>query len=272
MATDRVPEHAEQFVFEDRQVRFRTAAASFAIEEIGQAIHQRFEKQVAHYGNRIAVRTNGLEWTYEELNSRANRIAHSISAICGTETDPIVLLFGHDAAALPAMIGGLKSGRTYIPISTSNPSMRIRSIMEGARASLIVTHARTIGKTRTLAGGKIRVLNVDEIDRNVSDENPRNPVSPDSFAYILYTSGSSGQPKGVLQTHRNLLHQVYSYANAIGITPSDRLSLLPSFDVGAGHLDLYAALLNGASLSPFNIREEGFQRLTAWLIEERITV
>ena len=262
----------DQRLFEDRRARFRFASARFLPQETEQAIHQRFENQVTKYGNRVAVKTKDLEWTYQDLNRRANRISRSISANCRTGTDQVALLFGHDAAAVCAMIGVLKSGKVYVPIVASNPSVRLRSMIEDARTSLIVTNNQTIGQVRALTGSKIQILNVDEIDSSVSDENPHNPVRPDSLACILYTSGSTGQPKGVLQTHRNILHQVYSYTNKIGITASDRLSLLPSFDVGAGHLDIYAALLNGASLYPCNIKEEGVQQLTEWLIRERITV
>jgi amino acid adenylation domain-containing protein len=262
----------DQRLFEDRRARFRFASASFLPQETEQAIHQRFENQVTKYGNRVAIKTKDLGWTYQDVNRRANRISRSISANCRPGTDQVALLFGHDAAAVCAMIGVLKSAKAYVPIIASNPSVRIRSMLEDARAGLIVTHNQTIGQARALAGNKIQILNVDEISSSVSDENPHNPVRPDSFACILYTSGSTGQPKGVLQTHRNILHQVYSYTSKIGITASDRLSLLPSFDVGAGHIDIYSALLNGASLFPCNMKEEGVQQLTEWLLREGITL
>ncbi|HAX92529.1 MAG TPA: hypothetical protein DCY25_01045 [Bacteroidales bacterium] len=261
-----------QHLFEDQRARFRFATAGFLLQETEQAIHQRFEKQVAKYGNRVAVKTRDLEWTYESLNKQANRISRAVSANCLAGVAQVVLLFGHAAAALPAMIGVLKSGKVYVPISASNPAARIGAMMEDARAGLIVANNQTFGQAFALAGSSTQVLNIDEIDNSVSDENPDRPVRSDSFACILYTSGSTGRPKGVVQTHRNILHQVYSYTNMTGIAASDRLSLLPSFDVGAGHFDIYAALLNGASLYPFNIREEGVLSLTEWLVRERITV
>jgi len=272
MTRDNRCENIDQPLFEDRRARFRFSCAGFLPHETEQTIHQRFEKQVTKYGNGVAVKTKDVEWTYEDLNRRANRVSRAISASCSAGTDQVALLFGHDAAAVCAMIGVLKSGKVCVPIVASNPSIRIRSMIEDARANLIVTHNQTIEQARALAGSTIRIMNIDEIGSTVSDEDPHNSVRPDSCACILYTSGSMGQPKGVLQTHRNILHQVYSYTNKIGITASDRLSLLPSFDVGAGHLDIYAALLNGASLYPCNIKEEGIQQLTEWLIRERITV
>jgi amino acid adenylation domain-containing protein len=173
---------------------------------------------------------------------------------------------------MAAMIGVLKSGRVYIPIDPSFPSARIHFMLENSRASLIIAHNRTIEKARKIGGAGIQILNIDEIGDGASDENPHNPVGPDSYAYILYTSGSTGQPKGVIHTHRNLLHQIYSYTNKVGITDSDRLSLIPSYGVGAAHVDIYAALLNGAALYPFSVKEEGLQQLVDWLVTEQISV
>lgn len=266
------PENIDQSLSKDSRARFRFASSGFSMQETEQAIHQRFEKQVAKYGNRVAVKTKDLEWTYDDLNSRANRISRSISANCRSGTAPAALLFENDAAAVSAMIGALKSGNVYVPIGASNPLARIRSMIKDAGVGLIVMHNQTIRQAHALSGGNLRLLNIDEIDNSVSGVNSHNSVLPDSFACMLYTSGSTGQPKGVLQTHRNILHQVYDYTNKTGIASSDRLSLLPSFDVGAGHLDIYSALLNGASLYPCSIKEEGFQQLTEWFIKERLTV
>ncbi|HET6515899.1 MAG TPA: non-ribosomal peptide synthetase [Thermodesulfovibrionales bacterium] len=226
----------------------------------------------AEYGDRIAVKTRSSTLTYENLNRLANRISRTIAAKCSEETARVALLFSHDAGAMAAMLGALKSGRIYIPIDPSYPSARIHFMLENAQVSLIIAHNRTLEKARMIAGVKIQVLNIDQIEKGVSDENPNQPIRPDSYAYILYTSGSTGQPKGVIHTHRNLLHQIFSYTNKIGISDSDRLSLIPSYGVGAAHVDIYAALLNGAALHPFNVKEEGIQQLVEWLVTEQITI
>src|SRR5262249_37591869 len=110
------------------------------------------------------------------------------------------------------------------------------------------------------------------IPADVSDENPEVPLSPDSFAYILYTSGSTGQPKGVLQNHRNVLHNVMKHTNSLGITPADRFCLLSSRTSAQAMTGIYSALLNGAAVCPFSLREEGLHRLSAWLIQQEITI
>ena len=86
------------------------------------------------------------------------------------------------------------------------------------------------------------------------------PVSPERPAYILYTSGSTGEPKGVVQSHRNVLHHVRTYVDALGITPADRLSLLASYSFDAAVMDIFGALLNGATLCIGNVQASGTAR------------
>jgi amino acid adenylation domain-containing protein len=257
---------------DDSRVRFRFSSAGFDKQEADQTIHLRFERMAEEFGDRIAIKTRSSKLTYGDLNNLANRISRAIAARCHEETARVALLFSHDADAMAAMIGALKSGRLYMPVDPSFPSARIHFMIENARASLIVANSRTIETAQMIAGGRIEVLNIDEIRNSESDKNPHNPVGPDSYAYILYTSGSTGQPKGVIHTHRNLLHQIYSYTNKVGITASDRLSLIPSYSVGAAHVDIYAALLNGAALYPFSVKEEGLRELIGLLMSEQITV
>lgn len=210
--------------FEDGRVCSRFLSSRFAKQETEQAIHLRFERKVAEYSDRLAVKTRDSILTYENLNRLANRISRAIVAKYNKEINRVALLFGHEASVLAAMIGVLKSGKLYVPIDSSYPSARIHFILNNAQVGLIVAHNQTIEQAQRIAEDRIPILNVDNIEKSLSDENPGIPVQADSFAYILYTSGLTGQPKGVIHTHRNLLHQICCYTNQIGITDSDRLN------------------------------------------------
>jgi acyl-coenzyme A synthetase/AMP-(fatty) acid ligase/acyl carrier protein len=93
-------------------------------------------------------------------------------------------------------------------------------------------------------------------------------ISPDNRSWILYTSGSTGQPKGVSQNHRNVLHLMMNYTNALHICRHDRMTLLHS----GLTLDIFGALLNGAALYPLEIKQEGLSALADWLVRNGITI
>jgi amino acid adenylation domain-containing protein len=259
-------------LFSDWRVRSRVASDAFLKEETEQSIQNRFELQVAKFPSRIAVKGKGVEISYAALNQAANRIACALTAESEQEGDRIVLLFKHEAAALAAMLGILKSGRVYVPLDPTYPLDRLKYILEDSQAALIVANDITFTLAEELACSKFRVLNIDEIDIGLSDKNPQPSVTPNKPAYILYTSGSTGLPKGVVQTHGNLLHLIRNYTNSISITENDRFSLLPSFSFAASLMDIYGALLNGASVHLYNIKEDGFSHISDWLVSEGITV
>ena len=87
------------------------------------------------------------------------------------------------------------------------------------------------------------------------------PIGADAPACVMYTSGSTGSPKGVVQTHRNLLHKTMAYTAALQLGQQDRLAQLATCSVGQGLSSALQALLNGASLHPFDLRELGVGEL-----------
>ena len=122
------------------------------------------------------------------------------------------------------------------------------------------------------SGESVTLINIDSINFSEKIDNPDIYVEPDRLAYILYTSGSTGRPKGIMQNHRNVLHFIRVYTNALHISSEDRLTLISSYSFDAAVMDIYGALLNGATLYPVNIREEGLIELPSWLIEQKVSI
>jgi amino acid adenylation domain-containing protein len=244
----------------------------FEAAEVEQSIPARFEEQVRRHGARIALKSDQAELTYTALNRWANRLAHAVLEKSGAEPEPVVLLLDKEAPLFAAMLGVLKAGKFYVPLSTSYPFARSAAITTDSGARLIVTDNRNLSTAMSLAGTGVAVLNVEEVPTFYPDDNLDLPIGPDAYAYIIYTSGSTGTPKGVVDTHRNLLHNIRKYTNNHRVCATDRLACLNSCAFSNSFKDIYGSLLNGGMLLPYDIEKKGLAELADWLRDEEVTV
>ena len=244
----------------------------FEKRDIEQSIPTRFEQQVEKYPQKLAIKTRTIEWTYNELNGRANQISQKILTLLGRGQGRIALLFEHDAPMIAGMLGILKADKTYVPLDTSFPRERLVYMLEDSQAEAIVTNHINLDFAKGLAKDSLQIINIDDINFSELANDIKLPISPDSIAYILYTSGSTGKPKGVTQNHRNVLHHMRIWINNLHIGTDDRLTLLSSYSWDSAVQDTFGALLNGASVYPLNIKEEGLANLSEWLAGQKITI
>ena len=244
----------------------------FHINEIHQTLTSRFEKQVAEYPEKNAIKDKEISLTYSELNQWANQIARCVIAQRGADPEPIVILIEQGRDFIAALLGVLKAGKFYVPLDPEFPKARNRHITENSQASLIITSRKNVELARKLSLPTCNILVLDEIDNEVSTDNLNLPISPTNLANIIYTSGSTGKPKGVVQNHCNLLHNCRNYTNSMQIVPRDRMTLLHSCSVMGAVNGIFNALLNGATLYPFDVKKEGLNNLAKWLIDEKITI
>jgi amino acid adenylation domain-containing protein len=244
----------------------------FPREEIEQSIPERFEKIVESYPDRIAIRPTNHAISYYRLNQLANRIARAILAHCGEGPEPVGILAPEGTPVIAAIFGVLKAGKFFVPMDPSFPHARIISSLEDSQAGAIVIDNETLPLSTQLNLKKRTVINTDELDASFSGDNIGLPISPDALAYILYTSGSTGEPKGIVQNQRNTLHVTMTYSNIIHICPDDRVTLLFSASTSAGVYGIFRTLLSGASLYPLGVKADGTSRMTSWLAHHRITL
>jgi amino acid adenylation domain-containing protein len=246
----------------------------FRREEIEQSITQRFATQVEKHSTRLAVSSKNYKWTYRELDAAVNSISQTVANLRGVDEERVALLFEHDAPMVAAMLGALKAGKTYVPLDPASPAERLAHLIDHSQATLILTNNKNLalaGDLSNRAAFQTFVVNIDEA--NPFAETVALPaVGPDRLAYILYTSGSTGEPKGVIQNHRNVLHYIRVYTNNLHLNADDRLTLLSSYCFDAAVMDIYGALLNGATLYPIDLKQIGLFELAQQIVDENITV
>lgn len=242
----------------------------FEKSEIERSIINHFDMICAKYHNRPAISSESYKWDYRQLSKIVNRLASNILYRFGRANQNIALLVEHDAPMVAAILGALKSGKAYVPIDPEYPPERIRYMLKDSGAVGIVASDKTIESAQMLLSSSSDVLNLDNLKDIQTIDFPAG--SPFDISYVLYTSGSTGVPKGVIQNNRNVLHFIRNYTNNLKISPYDRLTLLSSYSFDAAVMGIFGAILNGACLFPKSIAHDGFSTIASWLLKNEISI
>lgn len=209
------------------------------------SIQQIFEREVAARPDAIALEFGDEQITYRALNQRTNKLAQRLRREgVGPEVFVGVML-ERSADLIVALLGIAKAGGVYVPINLTDPQKRIEFVLDDAGVRVMVTR-RQIAENLT----DLTLVYVDELSEEESHEAPQVNSIPDNLAYLMYTSGSTGIPKGVGITHRNIVGLVKT-ANYVSLTSDETvLQICPSsFDMST--LEIWGALLNGGRLVVF---------------------
>ncbi|MFP5264075.1 MAG: amino acid adenylation domain-containing protein [Blastocatellia bacterium] len=211
-------------------------------------LHQIVEAQADRSPDKVAIISEGESLTYRQLESCANRLAHYLRAQ-GVGPEVIVGVYlDRSLNLVVAILGILKAGGVYLPLDPSHPLERLNLILESSRVPLVVTQERL---RSGLSGHGARLLFIDSDWPEISAQLAERPASaslPSNLAYLLYTSGSLGWPKGVGVAHSAVINFLTSMACEPGLTADDIfLSVTtPSFDIFG--LELYLPLMLGAQV------------------------
>ncbi|HLP62708.1 MAG TPA: amino acid adenylation domain-containing protein, partial [Candidatus Deferrimicrobium sp.] len=236
----------------------------------------KFKEQVKRNPHKPAIKGEKENFTYEELDRASTRLARLIKQP-GNPCHNIGLLFEHGPHMIIAILGALKAGKTYVPLSADYPVNRLSYMLSHAQAGLIITNTQNA----KLAGELSRENNIDVINVDIGAINTSNMdcsiendhVPGNDIAYIMFTSGSTGRPKGVMQTIENILYYTRNWARLFSITDTDRMTLFSSFCHDGSVQDVFSALLNGATLYPYDLKKrEDSAKLSDFLVTEKITV
>jgi amino acid adenylation domain-containing protein len=210
-------------------------------------IHRAFEQQSRQAANQIAVVCGNTTLTYQELNRRSNQLARHLLG-SGVSPGSLVGICLERSVELPlAVLAALKAGAAYVPLDPAYPKERLAFMMQDAQLRAVVT---TAGLLSRLPQTGIETVCLDRDNDSVADQGEENLAgSPwlDGPAYVIYTSGSTGNPKGVVVSHRNLLHSTLERM-AYYSQPVDAFLLIPSFSFDSSVAGLFWTLCQGAKL------------------------
>ncbi len=185
-----------------------------------QCVHQMFEAQVEQTPDVVAVLDQDERLTYQELNQRANQLAHYLRQH-GVGPEVLVgLCVERSVAMVVGVLGILKAGGAYVPLDPTYPRERLAFMLEDARVPIVLTQQQHVS-TLPAHGAQVVCLDTDaELVAQESQANPVHTTTSEHLAYVLYTSGSTGRPKGVLGLHRGIVNrlawmwQAYPFAAA----------------------------------------------------------
>ena len=227
-------------------VNWNATAVSYPRE---LAIHRVFEQQVERTPDALAVIGGSASLTYAELNEKANQLAHFLQNSGVTPGARVAVSLNRSLEVIVSLLAILKAGAAYVPVDPSYPASRLSFLIQDSEAKVLLTQRAIASELPELT---TTILILDQDWPVIALESPNNledsaPHSPDQLAYVMYTSGSTGNPKGVLVPHRAVLRLVQNNTFASFASDEVFLQLAPiSFD--AATFEIWGALLNGAKL------------------------
>ena len=231
--------------------------------------------QIAELGNAsprsIALIAGDRQLTYEEVNRRADRFADYLWQLGVGLGSTVAISMERSFDWIIAALGTMRAGAAYVPLDSTWPESRLRFAVNDSGASVLVARAALLDRLH------LDVHSIDPCrDSAVIATCPiatRPSIEPESLAYLIYTSGSSGFPKGVEITHANLSHLVRWHRDAFGVTSRDRASHLAGLGFDAAVWEIWPNLSAGATvcLADDTLRSSP-ELIRQWMILERITV
>jgi amino acid adenylation domain-containing protein len=218
----------------------------FPFSALDESIWQRFDEIARRYPNRPAIRDSVKSYTYAALATEAQRVGAAVAG-APTNVGPVAIFSANEARYTVLLLGVLYAGRIALLLDANHPIERNRKIIEHARTGLLLTTGAHVAQASRIASAS-SILNVDEQEGGGAVDAHQAMTAPDAPACIIYTSGSTGAPKGVVQSHRGVLHDVLQSVNTSHIGVKDTIAVFYSPAVIAGFRTLLSGLLSGGAL------------------------
>ncbi|HEY6351867.1 MAG TPA: amino acid adenylation domain-containing protein, partial [Candidatus Angelobacter sp.] len=214
----------------------------------GCCVHQLVEQQAGRTPEAIAVRFGENRFTYSELNRHANWLAHHLRALGVGPEDRVAISMTRSVKMIVALLGVLKAGAVCVPLDPNYPQTRLSLMISNAQPAVLLTESSLLPR---LPQGATTVVCMDKLAHleGYPDENPRVRITPEHLVYILYTSGSTGVPKGVALSHEVLSNLVAWQAAHPSYAPGPQVTLqFTSLSFDVSFQEIFSTLGRGGVL------------------------
>ena len=251
-----------------------SATLPFAETEITGTIAARFQCVVAGLPDQLAVLANDGAFSYRAIDHIAERVARAIGGQQLPNSGPIAILLPQSAQTLAALLGCLKAGYSFLVLPPTFPLPRLRAIWADARSPLLLTDSHHWQQALAIATTPAQCLNLEQLaaSKPASTSNATTTSDASALAALFYTSGTTGEPKGVMWSQTLVLHTARQNQMLYGLTPQDRIAILTSFGFGAAMTLGFAALLNGATVCLVDEHLNDPSALLCQLQQQTVTV
>ncbi|NDV62936.1 AMP-binding protein [Puniceicoccales bacterium CK1056] len=258
----------------NEEVRQGNAASPLPLDEpvAGESYIERFLQVVRAYPERVALRDGGTRLTFAQLHAKAAKVASFLLEKDPDGEGPVLLHFQTSWQFICALYGVLLAGRYYVPVDTEFPDLRIQKIVTLSGATAAITLSPD--SLHIDSPGSMKIYSFDEASQFAGGNSPPLPVevSPEAPAVLLFTSGSTGVPKGAVLSRKMLLHVAWRRGTRAEYTAADRYGIFYISAFMGGVMAIHSPLLYGITLSIYNIRQRGLSELPQWMCDERITI
>jgi surfactin family lipopeptide synthetase A len=212
-----------------------------------KCIHELFAAQVQATPDAIAVVFQDQYLTYQQLNQKANQLANYLQSLGVSSEIPVGICVERSLEMVIGLLGILKAGAAYVPLSPNYPFERLSFIVEDVQPPVILTQEDLQEKLPS-TWAQVICLDSEWEDIAASSEEIKTNTTPQNLAYIIYTSGSTGKPKGVLVPHQGLCNLAEAQIQSFDVKPGSRVLQFAAFSFDASVSEVFMALCSGASL------------------------